>query len=57
MKVVRDDLPVEGIKIGGILFKSAKIMDVDKKLGDVLVKRKGFIEIKGVKRDGKTNRS
>lgn len=42
MKVVRDDLPTEGVHIGGVHFKPGIAETVDAELGKVLVERKGF---------------
>jgi len=47
MKIVKDDLPTEGVKINGIRFLPGVPENVDKELGDALIKRKGFKLVKG----------
>jgi len=47
MKVVKEDLPTEGVKIAGVHFMPGVPQDVDKKLGEALIERKGFIPAKG----------
>jgi hypothetical protein len=42
MKIIRHDLPTEGVKIAGIHFKPGKEEEVDNALAKELVDRKGF---------------
>ncbi len=43
MKIVREDLPTEGVTIAGIRFLPGKAEDVDAKLAKELTERKGFV--------------
>lgn len=64
MKIKKDDLPTEGVKIQGIHFLPGKSTTVSKELGKFLTdnSRKGFVEVreeakdtnkkKGVSEDG-----
>ncbi len=45
MEVVRDNLPTEGVIIGGVHFKPGKVETVDAELGAALTERKGFTEV------------
>ena len=45
MKVKNDNIPTEGVHIGGVHFKPGKAETVDAELGTALVERKGFIEV------------
>lgn len=58
MKVVRDDLPTEGVTIGGIKFRPGEEQDVSAELGKALVENKGFKEVgekpKNKKEDNKS---
>lgn len=47
MKVVREDLPTEGVIIGGTKFLPGKEQEVSAELGKALVERKGFKEVGG----------
>lgn len=53
MKVVRDDIPTEGIKINGIQFKPGVEVEVDDEMGRALTERKGFREVTAPKKKGK----
>lgn len=44
MKVIKEDLPTEGVVIAGVRFMPGKTSDVDAALGRELIKRKGFSE-------------
>ena len=45
MKVVREDLPSEGIIINNITFKPGVPQEVKAELGEQLIARKGFKEV------------
>lgn len=47
MKVVKKDLPTEGVKIAGVHFMPGVPQDVDKAFGKILTERKGFRQVKG----------
>ncbi len=44
MKIVRDDLPTEGVTIAGIRFLPGRPAEVSDEIGKELIKRKGFRE-------------
>ncbi|MFQ5737137.1 MAG: hypothetical protein ACE5GY_09815 [Thermodesulfobacteriota bacterium] len=46
MKIVRDDLPTEGVTIAGIRFKPGEPQKVDEGLAAELIERKGFKQVK-----------
>ncbi len=50
MRVKKDQLPTEGIKINGIKFYPGVAEDVDDEMGRALVERKGFTEVKAKKK-------
>ena len=45
MKIVKDDLPTEGVIIEKITFKPGIPQEVAKNLGEQLIARKGFREV------------
>lgn len=42
MNIINNDLPSEGVKIGGILFKPREPREVSEEMGKELCNRKGF---------------
>jgi len=44
MKIVKEDLPTEGVTIAGIRFLPGKITPVPDEIGRELITRKGFRE-------------
>lgn len=53
MKIVRDDLPTEGVTIAGIRFMPGKTAEVDEELAKELIERKGFKGVKDAKKDNR----
>lgn len=50
MRVKKDQLPTEGIRINGIKFYPGEAVEVDDEMGKALVARKGFQEVKTKKK-------
>lgn len=50
MRVKKEQLPTEGIKINGVKFYPGIAEDVDDEMGKALVERKGFTEVTKAKK-------
>lgn len=57
MKVVRNDLPTEGVIIGGTKFCPGVEQEVSAELGKALVKNKGFKEVGGKAKNKEDDKS
>ena len=53
MKIVRDDIPTEGIIIENITFRPGVPQEVKAELGEQLIARKGFKEVGKSKKNSK----